>query len=291
MKNASLRADSMTSTGHRRMRGLLSCLAFAMLPGHAASVIDGTTGLQWDACAFGQSAGAGASCVGNPAALTWQQALAAARAANAALYQSHADWRVPNRTELESTVAIATDPGNAGSVFWSSTSHQGDPTRAWTVDFGDGASHPSDKSNTFALRLVRGGELTLSASGERRYVRYGQTIDAIVMLANTGESTQESSVRISLSAAFDATRAQLTCVGAGAGASCEKDAADPLRFNVTLPADRSLTWKIRVPVRGDAQDTSAVLGAAATDAVAASDTRTLVIFRDGFDAPYGDGAQ
>lgn len=188
MKNASLRADSMTSTGHRRMRGLLSCLAFAMLPGHAASVIDGTTGLQWDACAFGQSAGAGASCVGNPAALTWQQALAAARAANAALYQGSRRLARAQSHRAGIDRGHRDRSGQRLGVFWSSTSHQGDPTRAWTVDFGDGASHPSDKSNTFALRLVRGGELTLSASGERRYVRYGQTIDAIVMLANTGES-------------------------------------------------------------------------------------------------------
>ena len=276
---------------HRRARSLLRCLALVALPGHAAIVADGATGLQWDACAWGQSAGAGASCAGSPVALTWQDALSAAQQANAALYQSHADWRVPNRTELESTVAIAAAAADDGGLFWSSTSYSSDPTRAWTVDFGDGASHPNDKSDAFALRLVRGGELTLSANGERRYVRYGQTIDSIVMLANTGESTLDSSVRISLSAAFDAAHAQLTCVGAGAGASCETDAADPLHFNVTLPADRSLTWKIRVPVRGDAQDASAVLGAAATDAVAASDTRTLVIFRDGFDAPYGDGAQ
>ncbi|HET8900049.1 MAG TPA: DUF1566 domain-containing protein [Rhodanobacteraceae bacterium] len=262
-----------------------------VLPGHAATVTDGATGLQWDACAWGQVAGAGMACEGSPTALTWRQALAAARAANAALYQSHADWRVPNRTELESTVVIAAAPAGDGGLFWSSTSYQGNPARAWMVDFGDGASHPGDKSGAYALRLVRGGELTLSASGESHYARYGQTIDAILMLANTGESTQDSSVWVSLSAAFDATRTQLTCVGAGAGASCVQDGADPLHFSVILPADRSLTWRIRVPIRDDAQGASAILGVTATGTTPASDTRTLVLFRNGFDSPYADGAQ
>jgi hypothetical protein len=276
----------------RRCRLLACCASLAfVLPGHAATVTDGATGLQWDACAWGQTAGAGTTCAGSPAMLTWQRALAAAREANAALYQSHADWRVPNRTELESTVVIAAVPADDGGLFWSSTSYQDDPARAWTVDSGDGASHPGDKSRAFALRLVRGGELTLSASGESHYARYGQTIDAILMLANTGESTQDSSVRISLSAAFDATRAQLTCVGAGAGASCVQDGTDPLHFSVILPADRSLTWRIRVPIRDDAQDASAVLGVTATDTTPATDTRMLVLFRNGFDMPYADGAQ
>jgi len=119
----------------------------------AASFAVHATPLQWDACAWGQSA-AGSTCTGTPAALTWQQALQAASQANAALYQGQADWRVPNRTELESTVDLAA-PG--AGAFWSSTSYHPAPTRAWTVDFSDGATSPADKTATRALRLVRGG--------------------------------------------------------------------------------------------------------------------------------------
>ena len=111
--------------------------------------------LQWDACPWGQAA-SGATCTGTPAPLTWQQALQAAQTANAALHQGHADWRVPNRTELESTVDLAAAP-SASSAYWSSTSYHPAPAQAWTVDFGDGASHPAAKTAALALRLVRGG--------------------------------------------------------------------------------------------------------------------------------------
>jgi hypothetical protein len=275
-------------------RALVWCAFFAasmMPPGHAASVADGATGLIWDACAWGQSEGAGATCVGSPAALTWQQALAAAQQANAMLYQSHADWRVPNRTELESTVAIASATTGAGDVSWSSTSYAGDPSRAWTVDFGDGASHPAAKAGAFALRLVRGGELTLSIGDGERYARYGQRADSIAMLANTGGTTVQTPVQFSLSAAFDAGSAQLTCYGAGAGASCTQDAVNPLRFDVVLPPDRSLTWRVNAKVRSDAQDASGMIGASAEGTTPASDTRTLVIFRNTFDTPYAQGTQ
>ena len=104
--------------------------------------------LQWDACPWGQTASGGA-CTGAPALLTWQQALQAASQANAALHQDQADWRVPNRTELESTVDLAA-PG--ASAFWSSTSYHPAPTGAWTVDFGDGASSPAHKTALGARR-------------------------------------------------------------------------------------------------------------------------------------------
>ena len=275
-----------------RALALCAILAAApVLPGHAASIADGATGLIRDACAWGQSEGTGASCVGSPAALTWQQALIAARQANAMLYQSHADWRVPNRTELESTVSIASTTTGTAGVFWSSTGYAGDPARAWTVDFGDGASHPADKSGAFALRLVRGGELTLSVGDGERYARYGQRVDSIAMLANSSHTTVQTSVQFSLSAGFDAAGAQLVCYGAGAGASCTPDAVDPLRFDIVLPADRSLTWRIDVPVRGDATDASVILGASTEGAAPAADVRTLVIFRNSFDTPYAQGTQ
>ncbi len=132
-----------------RAAALLLCAA----PVWAATVTDSATGLTWDACALGQTATGGA-CIGTPAALTWQQALQAAGQANSDLYQGHADWRVPNRTELESTVDLAV-PG--AGVYWSSTSYHPAPAQAWTVDFSDGASHPAAKSEPHALRLVRGG--------------------------------------------------------------------------------------------------------------------------------------
>ncbi|MFT4195040.1 DUF1566 domain-containing protein [Ottowia sp.] len=186
---------------------VVACLAASA---HAAP-------LQWDACAWGQSA-SGSTCTGAPAALTWQQALQAASQANAALHQGQADWRVPNRTELESTVDLSA-PG--AGAFWSSTSYHPAPARAWTVDFGDGATSPADKTAALALRLVRGGDAyqlpgpaatpALSLPGSP-----GQTAQATV--AGGGGTCTFTSARFVSAAGLPAAPAHVTL------------AADPFEF-------------------------------------------------------------
>ena len=147
IKTKAARALLVGAGGQKHLKPLVAALLAASLHAHAAP-------LQWDACAWGQTT-AGNTCTGTPAALTWQQALQAAQQANAALHQGRADWRVPNRTELESTVDLAA-PGQG--AYWSSTSYHPAPTRAWTVDFSDGDSSPGPKAALLALRLVRGGD-------------------------------------------------------------------------------------------------------------------------------------
>ena len=129
-------------------------LKFLLLPAALAAVFAHAEPLQWDACAWGQSA-AGNTCTGTAAPLTWQQALQAAQQANDASHQGYSDWRVPNRTELESTVDLLA-PGTG--VYWSSTSYHPAPAQAWGVDFASGASSPALKTAPLALRLVRGGD-------------------------------------------------------------------------------------------------------------------------------------
>lgn len=96
IKIKAARACPERAGARKGFKFLLPAALAASLHAHAAP-------LQWDACAWGQTT-AGNTCTGTPAALTWQQALQAAQQANAALHQGRADWRVPNRTELESTV-------------------------------------------------------------------------------------------------------------------------------------------------------------------------------------------
>ena len=150
MKNKAARACQASARSPKALKLLAAaCLAAS---GHTPTAH--AAPLQWDACAWGQTAN-GSTCTGTPAALTWQQALQAAQRANAALHQGQADWRVPNRTELESTVDLAA-PGHGS--YWSSTSYHPAPTQAWGVDFADGSSSPSTKTDPQALRLVRGGD-------------------------------------------------------------------------------------------------------------------------------------
>jgi len=146
-------------------------------------------------------------------------------------------------------------------------------------------------SATATLHIVA-AELSVSLDDGRDYARYGQVVGYTVTLRNDGDGAATNvSIAFTLSAGFDGDYAQLACYGAGGGASCVQDAGNPLRFIVNLPAHRSLTWLVDVPVRADATGPSVELAVAADGAAPVSDENTLVIFRDGFDVPYGDGTQ
>ena len=153
MKNIAASAFPTRARGQKHFNPWAAALLLCAASAGATTVTDDATGLVWDACPWGQSPSV-AACTGTPAPLTWQQALQVAQTANATLHGGHADWRVPNRTELESRVDLDA-PGTG--VFWSSTSYHPAPAQAWTVDFSDGASHPASKTAAQALRLVRGG--------------------------------------------------------------------------------------------------------------------------------------
>lgn len=131
------------------------------------TVTDGATGLIWDQCPWGQS---GATCAtGSASPHTWAEALAVAVTANAANYKGHDDWRLPNRTELESLVDIeaASNPTIDTTAFpntppsqwyWSSTTNADDPAFAWYVAFDGGGAGYYGKNTAGRVRLVRGGQ-------------------------------------------------------------------------------------------------------------------------------------
>ncbi|NCT67106.1 MAG: hypothetical protein GXC76_05600 [Rhodanobacteraceae bacterium] len=139
--------------------------------------------------------------------------------------------------------------------------------------------------------IVTKPQLVLAIADGRDHARYGQIVDYVVTLTNAGGPASAVPVVFTLSSGFDGDYARLACFGAGVGATCVQDAADPLRFTATLPADRSLTWLVSVPVRHDADEASVEFGVSATGAAPVVDSNTLVVFRDGFDVPYGDGTQ
>lgn len=119
------------------------------------------TGLIWKRCAEGQSWD-GSACGGEPARVAWSAALQLSVQSG---FAGAADWRVPNRKELESIIEYCGHspainqfqfPPTPSERFWSSTSFVADPGLAWDVYFSDGYSGISNKSlSSYAVRLVR----------------------------------------------------------------------------------------------------------------------------------------
>jgi hypothetical protein len=93
-------------------------------------------------------------------------------------FAGHTDWRLPNRSELESLVNLgAVNPAvspafntacaasctvttcscTQSSYYWSATTYQYSPSTAWIVLFFDGVVYANVKPNGFYVRGVRGG--------------------------------------------------------------------------------------------------------------------------------------
>jgi hypothetical protein len=73
------------------------------------------------------------------------------------------DWRLPNINELHSlgpTWSSLDAPfvGNLASFYWSSTTYAGSSGSAWVVYFSNGIVDKFDKSDSYYVRCVRGGQ-------------------------------------------------------------------------------------------------------------------------------------
>jgi len=85
---------------------------------------------------------------------------------NSSNYGGHSDWRMPTIDELPSIIdygtyypAIDDDyfPNTMSSDYWSSTTRN-KPGVAWRVDFNHGSVNYNEKSFTYYVRAVRGGQ-------------------------------------------------------------------------------------------------------------------------------------
>jgi hypothetical protein len=83
-------------------------------------------------------------------------------------FAGHCDWRLPTSAELQTILLepflCGTQPcidpifgSTQSSVYWSSTTDQGNPVFAWYVSFGAGSVSAFGKSNSYYVRAVRGG--------------------------------------------------------------------------------------------------------------------------------------
>ena len=98
------------------------------------SILDLSSGLTWQPCAYGQSYSEVSGCVGEPMSLSWQQAADKINNINQA-HQSN--WRLPNAKELLSLLAPASNTIDANILahapranYWSSTP-SGDGALVW----------------------------------------------------------------------------------------------------------------------------------------------------------------
>ncbi len=136
-----------------------------------------------------------------------------------------------------------------------------------------------------------GAQLQLSVDDGGTFARYGQMRDYRITLANHGNGTAtDVAVDALLDASFDQANLRWICVAGTPGATCAASGSGAFHDIVTLSPGTRLVWVVSVPIHNDSPDAQAVFLAQAAGAPGASDTNTLVLFRDGLDVPYGDGA-
>jgi uncharacterized repeat protein (TIGR01451 family) len=156
-----------------------------------------------------------------------------------------------------------------------------------TLSRAEGTVGSADVSDVDVNCTAGGANLLLSVSDDGGYARYGHVRTYVVTLNNAGNDVAENvSVGANLDAAFDDANVQWTCVNGAPGASCTAQGAGGFADHATLPPGARLVWIVRAPIRGDSDAAQATFLAHAEGAADASDTDTLVIFRDGVDVPY-----
>jgi hypothetical protein len=125
---------------------------------HGETVYDKSTDLTWTRCSYGQQWTEDADCSGSVKLLDWDSAMRLH-------LQGDADWRLPERDELQSIVAPnckkpaineTVFPRTPSIQYWTSTASG--PSYAWVVFFRTGMPTWNFlKTTPFAVRMVRTG--------------------------------------------------------------------------------------------------------------------------------------
>ncbi len=133
------------------------------------TVTDKESHLMWMRCAAGQTWVRG-TCSGDPALLTWQAALDAARTLNAQGLFFYSDWRVPQLPELagiaerqcrDPRINLEVFPNTPAAPFWTVTSRPSTTHEtlaeafAFALGFGPDGVHYDAKQEKHDVRFVR----------------------------------------------------------------------------------------------------------------------------------------
>jgi hypothetical protein len=123
------------------------------------TVTDMTAGLVWQGCTAGMT---GNDCSDGTAGIyIWKKALSYCENLE---WGGWDDWRLPDRTELQSIIGRSRStpsfngmvfPETPPSSFWSSSSLVGFGSAAWSVSFENGTIMYHDKASFFHVRCVR----------------------------------------------------------------------------------------------------------------------------------------
>lgn len=123
-------------------------------------VIDKVHKLMWMRCSIGQQIVDG-TCSGSATQLKWLDAL---NKAEQLTFAGFADWRLPNKNELNSIIelscqmpAINSDifPATGSISYWTSSPYDDLESHVWTINFYDGTIFAKDANQGIAARFVR----------------------------------------------------------------------------------------------------------------------------------------
>lgn len=139
---------------------------------------------------------------------------------------------------------------------------------------GSGVVQPPSTAN-LTLALTQGGP---------DYVTYGQIVDYVVTLSNSGTVAAENyAVSASYGGGADVGATTWQCIAGSIGASCAPASNGPIVDHVTIPPGVSMTWLIHVPVATATQAGTLDFEFSAAGLEPVTDSATIVLFRDGFD--------
>ena len=155
-----------------------------------------------------------------------------------------------------------------------------------------GAMTPQEKLYEYMVFNVTNNPtapVMLTVDDARQAARYGHVVDYTVhLINNVATPVNNVTVTSTLSAGFDAAHA--TCVGSG-GATCTTSGPGGLTASATVAPYSVATWVLSLPVLDNTSETTLTLSVATPGVAPASDTDTLVIFRNGYDVANADGTQ
>jgi hypothetical protein len=126
------------------------------------TVTDKQTGLIWMRCPLGQTWDFD-GCMGLPKTYQWKTAIEMAKTT---VFAGQNDWRLPEQDELQSLldphcykpfINLTAFPNPTDNWFWSSSSNPSNIGSAWLINFFYTEGSFGNKTDLYAVRLVRGG--------------------------------------------------------------------------------------------------------------------------------------